>query len=83
MAVVAGGAAADPASLGVAWMLAAATSMGELKDKYEEVVQQELEYLLNAVPKTMEGAMSMRPASEAPQLWCAFCLWSLGRWREG
>lgn len=66
MAVVSGGAAADPASLGVAWMLAART---EKKASYDQVVEDELDFLLNTVYKTDDGAISMRPTSEPVQLW--------------
>jgi hypothetical protein len=69
MAVVAGGAAADPASLGVAWILAASS----LKNKaYWTIVDQEANYLLSVVKRTNDSAISMRPNDEPVQLWNDF-----------
>lgn len=66
MAVVEGGAAADPASLGTAWILAEETTDN---DAYAGVVTDQIGYLLNTVPHLPDGTMSMRPPSEAVQLW--------------
>lgn len=66
MAVVSGGAAGDPASLGAAWILAAKS---ESKSSYDQVVKQQLNYLLNTVARTSDGAISMRPTDEPVQLW--------------
>ncbi|ORY47088.1 Six-hairpin glycosidase-like protein [Leucosporidium creatinivorum] len=69
MAIVSGGAAGDPASLGVAWILAAKT---ESKSAYDQVIKEELNYLLNTVARTSDGAISMRPTDEPVQLWADY-----------
>ncbi|KAM0747198.1 hypothetical protein T439DRAFT_328960 [Meredithblackwellia eburnea MCA 4105] len=70
---VSGGAAGDPASLGTAWIIAALTDGGmKLKMTYATIIQKEVNYLLNTVPKTSDGAISMRPAGEAVQIWSDF-----------
>lgn len=65
-AEIQGGAAADPASLGVAFILAA-ESLGSTA--YATAVEEEVDYLLNTVKRTTDGAISMRPNEEAVQLW--------------
>lgn len=67
-AVVSGGAAGDPASLGVSWIMAATTA-GSLKGKYNNFVTREVSYLTKTVPKTSAGAISHRPPGETAQLW--------------
>ena len=67
-AVVDGGAAGDPASLGVAWILAEA-SAGSKKGAYKNYVTREVTYLTKTVPKTSAGAISHRPPGETAQLW--------------
>lgn len=70
---VSGGAAGDPASLGVAWMLAALTDGGmELKLQYAEAIEEEIDFLLETVPRTTDGAISMRGPGDAVQLWADF-----------
>ncbi len=67
-ALVPGGAAGDPASLGVAWLMAAA-SAGAAKGNYKNIASREVAYLTKTVPKTKAGAISHRPPGEAAQLW--------------
>ncbi|GAA5873096.1 hypothetical protein JCM1840_005568 [Sporobolomyces johnsonii] len=73
LAYVEGGAAGDPASLGVGWIVASKTASGRRQggQYYAEVVE-EVDYLLNDVPRTSDGAISHRPASEPVQLWSDF-----------
>ncbi|GAA5889729.1 hypothetical protein JCM6882_004302 [Rhodosporidiobolus microsporus] len=70
------GAAADPAALGVGWLVAAAAegAAGDssTQSTYMSQVQQQVNYLLNSVPRTSDGAISHRPSSEAVQLWADF-----------
>ncbi|GAA6035489.1 hypothetical protein JCM8097_000277 [Rhodosporidiobolus ruineniae] len=70
------GAAGDPAALGVGWLVAAAAEGAEgnsgTQSTYQSQVQQEVNYLLNSVPRTSDGAISHRPSSEAVQLWADF-----------
>ena len=68
MAVVQGGAAADPASLGIAWSLAASTVPTKTAG-YEDIVAEQIDYLLNTVPRLSDGTISMRGPDEPVQLW--------------
>nr|XP_031861582.1 uncharacterized protein CI109_002811 [Kwoniella shandongensis]KAA5528654.1 hypothetical protein CI109_002811 [Kwoniella shandongensis] len=63
------GAAGDPASLGIAVMIAgAATGNAEVNGvSYNDAVNQELNYLLYDVPRTSSGAISHR--ADQAQLW--------------
>ncbi|GAA6009924.1 hypothetical protein JCM10207_002159 [Rhodosporidiobolus poonsookiae] len=71
-----GGAAADPAALGVGWLVAAAAEgahgNGNTQQTYLGQVQSEVSYLLNSVPRTSDGAISHRPSSEPVSLWADF-----------
>lgn len=60
------GSAADPASIGVAVLLANWT--GQSGQDYAGAAKDQLDYLLQDVPKTSDGAISHR-VSEV-QLWC-------------
>ncbi|KAM0752065.1 hypothetical protein T439DRAFT_312181 [Meredithblackwellia eburnea MCA 4105] len=71
LVVVSGGAAGDPASLGVAWYLAG-VSQPKLKTSYLNMVQQELGFLTGTLKRTSDGAMSHRPNTEPVQLWSDF-----------
>ncbi|GAA5861638.1 hypothetical protein JCM1840_005216 [Sporobolomyces johnsonii] len=65
----AGGSPCDPASLGVGWMLAVATS----KISSRLVVDQEIDYLMEQVVRLgADGPMSMRPIDEPISLWSDF-----------
>jgi hypothetical protein len=80
LAYEAGGAAGDPASLGVGWMVAAAVAEEEEGDltksgKLWEEIREEVVYLTETVPRTSDGAISHRPVGEAVQLW--FVLFSI------
>lgn len=68
MADVPGGAAADPASLGVAWTLAADTVPAK-RAAYEKIIEDQVDYLLTKVPHLEDGTMSMRGPDEPVQLW--------------
>ncbi|CEQ40803.1 SPOSA6832_02447, partial [Sporobolomyces salmonicolor] len=73
LALVQGGAAGDPASLGVGWIVASKTASDRRQaDQYYAEVGEEVDYLLNDVPRTSDGAISHRPASEPVQLWSDF-----------
>ncbi|KAK4047821.1 hypothetical protein OIV83_005164 [Microbotryomycetes sp. JL201] len=70
MAVVAGGAAADPASLGGAWTIASRTVKdAATKSSYRQIVKDEIDFQLSIQSRTFDGAISMRPNSEPVQLW--------------
>lgn len=69
LAYVENGAAGDPPALGVPWIVAATSEGGEAKAKLWEQAREQLEYLLDAVPRTQDGAISHRPPSEKVQLW--------------
>jgi len=69
LAHVDGGAAGDPPSLGVAWLVTAENSDPETKESRWEEATRQLEYLLQAVPRTQDEAISHRPAEEKVQLW--------------
>ncbi|KAH8105379.1 Six-hairpin glycosidase-like protein [Cristinia sonorae] len=65
------GSAADPASLGVAVLLANWTGRGAVDGvDYAQAAEDQLSYLLNQVPRTSDGAISHR-VSEV-QLWSDF-----------
>ncbi|GAA5963320.1 hypothetical protein JCM21900_006556 [Sporobolomyces salmonicolor] len=73
LALVQGGAAGDPASLGVGWIVASQTASDRRQaDQYYAEVGEEVDYLVNDVPRTSDGAISHRPASEPVQLWSDF-----------
>ncbi|GAA5855095.1 hypothetical protein JCM3766R1_003679, partial [Sporobolomyces carnicolor] len=72
LAYVENGAAGDPPALGVPWIVAATSEGGEAKAKLWEQAREQLEYLLDAVPRTQDGAISHRPPSEKVQLWTDF-----------
>lgn len=64
-------AAGDPPSTGFAVILANLTGRSQQDDlSYAEAATSQLEYLLTAVPKTTDGAISHRP--EQLQLWSDF-----------
>ncbi|TNY22328.1 Six-hairpin glycosidase [Rhodotorula diobovata] len=67
-----GGAAADPAALGVGWLVAAAFADDDTKAVYLAQARQEVNYLLNSVPRTGDGAISHRPPGESPSLWADY-----------
>jgi len=71
LAHVDGGAAGDPTSLGLAWLVTAENSDLETKERRWEAATQQLEYLLEDVPRTLDGAISHRPSEEKVQLWYA------------
>ncbi|KAK4702882.1 hypothetical protein P7C70_g3334, partial [Phenoliferia sp. Uapishka_3] len=73
LAEVTGGASGDPASLGVGWILAALTE-GDLSQKLEYLsnIMQEVSFQLNTVPRTSDGAISMRGPGETVSLWADF-----------
>ncbi|GAA5988508.1 hypothetical protein JCM10908_003595 [Rhodotorula pacifica] len=71
-AYVNGGAAADPAALGVGWLVAAAFADAQTNATYLAQVKQEVGYLLNSVPRTQDGAISHRPPGEPVSLWADF-----------
>ena len=63
-----GGAAGDPPSIGVAVLLANWTGAGARDGlDYAGAAQKQLEFLLEKVPKTSDGAISHR--NEQVQLW--------------
>ena len=67
-ALVGGGAAGDPASLGVAWLMATANA-GLAKGNFKNIASREVAYLTKTVPKASTGAISHRPPGEKAQLW--------------
>lgn len=67
-AEVSGGAAGDPASLGVPWIVAEA-SAGSDTQAYADIVKSEINYLTKSVPRSSSGAISTRPPDETVQLW--------------
>ena len=71
LAHVDGGAAGDPTSLGLAWLVTAENSDLETKERRWEAATQQLEYLLEDVPRTLDEAISHRPSEEKVQLWYA------------
>jgi len=70
LAHVDGGAAGDPTSLGLAWLVTAENSDLETKERRWEAATRQLKYLLQDVPRTQDGAISHRPIEEKVQLWC-------------
>lgn len=72
LAYVAGGAAADPAALGVGWLVAAAFADSSTESTYVAQAKQQVSYLLDSVPTTPDGAISHRPSGEPVQLWADF-----------
>lgn len=68
-AEVDGGAAGDPASLGVAWIMAESAQTSSVAKKYVSIVAAEVSYLTKTVPKSSAGAISTRPPDETVQLW--------------
>ncbi|GAA5849294.1 hypothetical protein JCM9279_006440 [Rhodotorula babjevae] len=68
-----GGAAADPAALGVGWLVAAAFEDEATQATYESYAKQEVNYLLDSVPRFSDGAISHRPPGEAASAWADFC----------
>ncbi|GAA5939522.1 hypothetical protein JCM3775_004849 [Rhodotorula graminis] len=68
-----GGAAADPAALGVGWLVAAAFVDESTQAAYQSYAEQEVNYLLNSVPRFSDGAISHRPPGEAASAWADFC----------
>ncbi|BGP21027.1 hypothetical protein JCM10213_003207 [Rhodosporidiobolus nylandii] len=76
LAYVNNGAAGDPPALGVGWLVAAAAA-GAAGDEttqatYMSQVKEQVDYLLQEVPRTSDGAISHRPTSEPVQLWADF-----------
>ncbi|GAA6005420.1 hypothetical protein JCM11491_003636 [Sporobolomyces phaffii] len=69
LAHVENGASGDPPALGVPWLVAATSEGGETKARLWEQAREQLEYLLETVPRTPDGAISHRPPSEKVQLW--------------
>ncbi|KAK4056061.1 hypothetical protein OIO90_002792 [Microbotryomycetes sp. JL221] len=73
MAVVPGGAAADPAALGGAWLIASRTVADPmLRSSYRQILDDEVSFQTETQPRSTNGAISMRPASEPVQLWSDF-----------
>ncbi|KAL8283776.1 hypothetical protein RQP46_005208 [Phenoliferia psychrophenolica] len=82
-ATVRSGAAGDPASLGVGWILAA-LSTPDLREEYTTIINEETDYLMERVPRTPDGAISTRPPGEPVQLWAdfvgnAWAAWGMSR----
>jgi rhamnogalacturonyl hydrolase YesR len=73
LADITGGAAADAASLGVAFFLAEQHSKGSESQTYAKYLKREKHYLLNVVPRdNATGAISHRPVEEPFQAWDDF-----------
>ncbi|BGP44127.1 hypothetical protein JCM10450v2_008350 [Rhodotorula kratochvilovae] len=72
LAYVNGGAAADPAALGVGWLVAAAFADEGRKEALLAQAKQEVQYLLQSVPRMSDGAVSHRPPGESASLWADF-----------
>ncbi|OCH87895.1 Six-hairpin glycosidase [Obba rivulosa] len=64
------GAVGDPASVGVAVLLANWTRSNTSDLRYSEAAAQQLDYLLNVAPRTEDGAISQR--DDEVQLWADF-----------
>ncbi|TFK56177.1 Six-hairpin glycosidase [Heliocybe sulcata] len=64
------GAVGDPASLGVAVLLAAWTSGNDSNNSYWQAASNQLDYLLHVAPRTDDGAISHR--TDQVQLWSDF-----------
>ncbi|GAA5956693.1 hypothetical protein JCM3765_005705 [Sporobolomyces pararoseus] len=75
LAQVAGGAAGDPPSLGVPWLVVSHQTPeqdSQQKKKLWNEAFSQLDYLLEDVPRTRDGAISHRPPNEPVQLWADF-----------
>ncbi|GAA5980035.1 hypothetical protein JCM5350_006003 [Sporobolomyces pararoseus] len=75
LAQVAGGAAGDPPSLGVPWLVIShqiSEQNSQLKSKLWNDAFAQIDYLLGDVPRTRDGAISHRPPNEPVQLWADF-----------
>lgn len=72
LAYVKGGAAGDPPALGVGWLVAAAFSDPATNATYMSQATQQVEYLLESVPRSADGAISHRPPNEPVSLWADF-----------
>lgn len=72
LAYVDNGASGDPPALGVPWIVAAMSEGGDRKAQLWEQAREQLEYLLETVPRTSDGAISHRPPNENVQLWADF-----------
>lgn len=68
-ALVDGGAAGDPASLGVSWIMAESAQTSSVAKKYATIASREIDYQLETVGRSSAGAISTRPPSETVQLW--------------
>lgn len=68
------GAAGDPASLGIPFLLAASSGPSKTRANYRRFVDEEVYYLLNVVNRTSDGAISMRLVTEPVQLWFVLIL---------
>ena len=64
------GAAADPASIGVCVLIANWTGQDAGQVDYAGAATDQLNYLLQDVPRTSDGAISHRVSQV--QLWCVF-----------
>lgn len=72
LAYVNGGAAGDPPALGVGWLVAAAFSDRATNATYMSQATRQVEYLLESVPRSVDGAISHRPPGEPVSLWADF-----------
>lgn len=64
------GSAGDPASIGIAVLVANATVIARNKTRYSQAAQSQLQYLLASTPRTSDGAISHR--ADKVQLWSDF-----------
>ncbi|GAA5957345.1 hypothetical protein JCM8115_006963 [Rhodotorula mucilaginosa] len=72
LAYVNGGAAGDPPALGIGWLVAAAFADPTTNATYMSQAKQQVEYLLESVPRSADGAISHRPPDEPVSLWADF-----------
>ncbi|GAA6064633.1 hypothetical protein JCM10212_000602 [Sporobolomyces blumeae] len=73
LAYVENGAAGDPPALGVPWLVAAQSNDNhDTRGELWQEASAQLQYLLDDVPRTQDGAISHRPPHEAVQLWADF-----------
>jgi hypothetical protein len=72
LAYVNGGAAGDPPALGIGWLVAAAFADPATNATYMSQAKQQVEYLLDVVPRSADGAISHRPPDEPVSLWADF-----------
>lgn len=72
LAYVNGGAAGDPPALGVGWLVAAAFSDRAANATYMSQAKRQVEFLLESVPRSADGAISHRPPDEPVSLWADF-----------